>query len=132
MLDNENAWKDSNGNSLKPDDKTIELIKGKMESLNKMIWHEEKENEKEEDKCIEGLSSAYHIGASYFLKLKNYKSNNGKYDNNSFDDLWKYHLKGLLFEYLRGMQGVEDSMKKLKKAYDSNNTTTNGSDSNNG
>ncbi|MBP5480588.1 MAG: AAA family ATPase [Paludibacteraceae bacterium] len=132
MLDNEDAWKDSNGNSLKPDDETIKLIKGKMESLNKMIWHEEKENEKEEDKCIEGLSSAYHIGASYFLKLKNYKSNNGKYDNNSFDDLWKYHLKGLLFEYLRGMQGVEDSMNKLKRAYDSNNTTTNGSDSNNG
>ena len=113
MLDNENAWKDSNGNSLKPDDKTIELIKGKMESLNKMIWHEEKENEKEEDKCIEGLSSAYHIGASYFLKLKNY--------DGDFNQLWEYHLEGLLHEYLRGMQGVEDSMKKLKNAYDNAN-----------
>lgn len=124
MLDSETAWKDSKGNSLKPDDKTIKLIKGKMESLNKMIWHEEKENEKEEDKCIEGLSSAYHIGASYFLKLKNY--------NGDFDQLWKYHLDGLLREYLRGMPDTEAKIKKLKKAYDSNNTTTNGSDSNNG
>lgn len=124
MLDNENAWKDSNGNSLKPDDKTIKLIKGKMNSLNNKIWHEEKENEKEEDKCIEGLSSAYHIGASYFLKLKNY--------NGDFDQLWKYHLDGLLREYLRGMPDTEAKIKKLKKAYDSNNTTTNGSDSNNG
>lgn len=100
-----------------------EAIK-RMNSLNKMIWHEEKENEKKEDKCIEGLSSAYHIGASYFLKLKNY--------DGDFDQLWKYHLDGLLREYLRGMPDTEAKIKKLKKAYDSNNTTTNGSDSNNG
>ena len=123
MLDNENAWKDSNGNSLKPDDETIKLIKGKMNSLNNKIWHEEKENEKEEDKCIEGLSSAYHIGASYFLKLKNY--------NGDFDQLWKYHLDGLLREYLRGMPDAEAKMKKLEEAYKPNNTSTNGSDSNN-
>ena len=61
----------------------------------------------------EGLSSAYHIGASYFLKLKNY--------NGDFNQLWEYHLEGLLREYLRGMQGVEDSMKKLKNAYDNAN-----------
>ena len=124
MLDNENAWKDSNGNSLKPDDETIKLIKGKMNSLNNKIWHEEKENEKEEDKCIEGLSSAYHIGASYFLKLKNY--------NGDFDQLWKYHLDGLLREYLRGMPDAEAKMKKLEEAYKPNDTSTNGSDSNNG
>ena len=61
----------------------------------------------------EGLSSAYHIGASYFMKLKNY--------NGDFNQLWEYHLEGLLHEYLRGMQGVEDSMKKLKNAYDNAN-----------
>ncbi|MBO4805664.1 MAG: AAA family ATPase, partial [Paludibacteraceae bacterium] len=100
-----------------------EAIK-RMNSLNKMIWHEEKENEKEEDKCIEGLSSAYHIGASYFLKLKNY--------NGDFDQLWKYHLDGLLREYLRGMPDAEAKMKKLEEAYKPNDTSTNGSDSNNG
>lgn len=61
----------------------------------------------------DGLSSAYHIGASYFLKLKNY--------DGDFNQLWEYHLDGLLREYLRGMQGVEDSMKKLKNAYDNAN-----------
>ena len=78
----------------------------------------------EEIEKIEGLSSAYHVGPAYFLKLKNY--------NGDFNQLWEYHLDGLLREYLRGMQNVDDSIKKLKEAYDkSNNTSTNGSDSNN-
>jgi 5-methylcytosine-specific restriction endonuclease McrBC GTP-binding regulatory subunit McrB len=68
---------------------------------------------------VEGLSSAYHIGASYFLKVKDYGDDFGK--------LWEYHLEGLLREYLRGMQGVEETIIELKKAYD------NGvADSNNG
>lgn len=66
---------------------------------------------------IEGLSSAYHIGASYFLKLTNY--------DGDFNKLWDYHLEGLLREYLRGMQYVEGKIKQLKEAYgyesDSNN-----------
>lgn len=107
-------------NDLKWKDEAIK----RMNSLNNKIWHKEKKDEKEEDKCIEGLSSAYHIGASYFLKLKNY--------NGDFNQLWEYHLEGLLREYLRGMPDTEAKIKKLKKAYDSNNTTTNGSDSNNG
>ena len=72
----------------------------------------------------EGLSSAYHIGASYFMKLKNY--------NGDFGQLWKYHLDGLLREYLRGMPDAEAKMKKLEEAYKPNDTSTNGSDSNNG
>jgi hypothetical protein len=68
---------------------------------------------------VEGLSSAYHIGASYFLKVKDY--------GNDFGKLWEYHLESLLREYLRGMQGVEETIIELKKAYD------NGvADSNNG
>lgn len=59
---------------------------------------------------IDGLSSAYHIGASYFLKLNNYGGN--------FELLWKYHIEGLLREYLRGMRNVDDKIKELKKAYD--------------
>lgn len=58
----------------------------------------------------EGLSSAYHIGASYFLKLKNY--------DNDFGQLWNYHIEGLLREYLRGYPNIEDSLNKLKSAYD--------------
>lgn len=57
----------------------------------------------------EGLSSAYHIGPAYFLKLKNY--------NGDFNQLWENHLDGLLREYLRGMQDVEKNIDKLKKTY---------------
>ncbi len=72
---------------------------------------------------IEGLSSAYHIGASYFLKLKNY--------NGDFGQLWDCHLKGLLFEYLRGTQSVDENMQKLEKAYNLNNTAADDSDTDN-
>ncbi len=74
-----------------------EAIK-RMKSLNAAI-------EKEE-----GLSSAYHIGASYFLKLNDY--------NGDFDKLWDYHLEGLLREYLRGMTDVDAKIEALHKAYD--------------
>ena len=66
---------------------------------------------------IEGLSSAYHIGASYFLKLENY--------NGDFGKLWEYHLKGLLFEYLRGMQSVETKIEQLKEAYENESNPNN-------
>ena len=59
---------------------------------------------------VDGLSSAYHIGASYFLKLNYY--------NGDFDKLWECHLEGLLREYLRGMSDVENKIAGLKMAYD--------------
>lgn len=59
---------------------------------------------------IEGLDSSYHIGASYFLKLKDYQGDFGK--------LWDYHLKGLLREYMRGMSDVKTKLESLKVAYD--------------
>ncbi len=58
---------------------------------------------------IEGLSSAYHIGGAYFLKLKEL--------GNDFGLLWEYHLEGLLREYLRGMEDAELKLADLKKAY---------------
>ena len=67
---------------------------------------------------VEGLSSAYHIGASYFLKLKDY--------DGDFDKLWEYHLEGLLREYLRGMTDVETIIKELHKAYDNESASDNG------
>lgn len=62
---------------------------------------------------IEGFNSSYHIGASYFLKLKNYY--NGSNEKDGFNSLWKNHLKGLLFEYLRGMPDAENKLDELKK-----------------
>lgn len=80
-----------------------EEAKKRMIRLNKAIWNEK------ENKGIDGLNEAYHIGASYFLKLKNY--------NGDFESLWEYHIKGILQEYLRG-SGNEAKIAELKAVYD--------------
>lgn len=66
---------------------------------------------------IDGLSSAYHIGPAYFLKLKNY--------NGNFDQLWDNHLDGLLREYMRGMQDVDNLIEKLRTAYNNESAPNN-------
>lgn len=58
---------------------------------------------------IEGLSSAYHIGASYFLKLSAY--------NGDFEKLWNLHLNGVLKEYLRGAYNADEKLDLIKLAY---------------
>lgn len=106
MLDYEGAWKiNQNDKSNKPDQKTIDEIKRRMDSLNEAIVN----------KDIGNLSKSYQIGASYFLKYALYAD---QIDNNPFESLWKYHLKGLLYEYLRGSENLDATLKKLKDAYD--------------
>lgn len=75
-----------------------ETIK-RMNNLNKVIRNKET-----------NLSEAYCIGAAYFKKIKDYEDD--------FNKLWDNHLKGLLFEYTRGMQNRETILKELKNAYD--------------
>lgn len=75
-----------------------EAIK-RMNNLNKVIRNKET-----------NLSEAYCIGAAYFKKIKDYEGD--------FDKLLDNHLKGLLFEYTRGMQNQETILKELKNAYD--------------
>ena len=75
-----------------------ETIK-RMNNLNKVIRDKET-----------NLSEAYCIGAAYFKKIKDYEGD--------FNKLWENHLKGLLFEYTRGMQNQETILKELKNAYD--------------
>jgi 5-methylcytosine-specific restriction endonuclease McrBC GTP-binding regulatory subunit McrB len=62
---------------------------------------------------IEGLNSSYHIGGAYF------KNNLPKYNDseNSFNELWKYHIEPLVKEYLRGMPNATEELKKLEGAY---------------
>ena len=99
MLWNKESWNDTgitNAGGI------IEKLEKKMTALNKEIL---------EPKY--GLSSAYQIGASYFLKYKYYKG-----EKNSLDSLWAYHLEGLLFEYLRGKPNASELLKGLKDAYD--------------
>ena len=63
---------------------------------------------------IDELNDAYHIGASYFLKLINYDGIQEK----RFESLWDYHLKGILQEYLRGNPNAKEELDKLEAAYD--------------
>ena len=88
--------------------KTVERSKAEkvMFALNDAIWNEDNH------KGIEGLSRAYHIGASYFLKLDNFIDS-----DNPFKDLWDFHLEGLLREYLRGLDDAEEKLITLQRAY---------------
>ena len=85
------------------DESVREKAKQTLLRLNKAIWNEESKT------GIEGLSSAYHIGGAYFLKLKEL--------GNDFDMLLEYHLEGLLREYLRGMENEKELLDSLKMAY---------------
>lgn len=97
------------------DENIKNVVLNRMKHLNYIIWHKEKENEPQDHQSIEGLSSAYHIGASYFLKLKNY--------NGDFNSLWSFHIEGVLREYLRGMEDLEENIERLKKAFDDDTDT---------
>lgn len=73
-------------------------IKRKMQNLNDAIMK------------VRGLGAAYQIGAAYFKKITEY--------GGDFQKLWDFHLKGLLFEYLRGNVNAEEQLEELKQAYD--------------
>lgn len=65
---------------------------------------------------IQEFSSAYQIGAAYFLKLANYLED-GKLTEEAWENLWNNHLQGLLFEYLRGLPKADEKMQKLYQAF---------------
>ena len=112
MLDSDSAWGiDENGKSRKPSSEVISDIKKRMDALNDAICPDKKDSNK---KGIEGLSSAYHIGASYFLKLANYMEESADI---AYKKIWDNHLKGLLSEYLRGMPDAEEKLDALGEAF---------------
>ena len=90
------------------EDKTLKVAglcdeaKQRLEQLNEVIAE------------IPSLGTAYQIGPAYFLKLKHYLNDN---DESPFDSLWQYHLKPLLFEYVRGLGDREELLQKLEAAY---------------
>ena len=79
------------------DDETKKKAIDKMKGLNNAI------------EKINGLSSAYHIGAAYFLKIKDL--------GNDFGKLWEYHLEPLLKEYLRGQDPNGEKLKTLEATF---------------
>lgn len=104
MFDKTESWKNAKGELI---DVSSELahIKNRMLNLNDEILKEEF-----------NLGSSYQIGAAYFLKFAKYFD--GANATSAFNNLWDYHLEGVLREYLRGMSDVDGLLKKLKTAYD--------------
>ena len=94
---------EDNMDMLKTNEKLIPLfdkIEERMTNLNLAIL------------TIQGLSTAYQIGPAYYLKLKNYLTN-----DDTYNELWNNHLYGLLFEYLRGLPNAEEDLETLRRAY---------------
>lgn len=56
---------------------------------------------------VEELNDNYHIGASYFLKLKHI----------GFEELWRDYLCPLLQDYVRGMYDEQGIMKSFENAF---------------
>ena len=62
---------------------------------------------------VQELNSHYHIGPSYFLKLKDVDFD--------YKLLWSDYLKPLLEDYLRGSYEEDETLQTLKKAFDLTN-----------
>ena len=75
----------------------------KMKNLNQAIT----------DANIGALSEAYQIGASYFKKIESIT------DKDKYGSLFDTFIKGVLYEYFRGLpeEDVKKKMKKLEEAY---------------
>lgn len=86
-----------------------------MNRLNTAIWDEDTNS------GIEGLNAAYHIGGSYFSKLLIYLNDDHTNKKSAYKHLWENHLKGVLFEYLRGTENAMENLKILEQVYYNNN-----------
>ena len=62
---------------------------------------------------VQELNSHYHIGPSYFLKLKDVDFD--------YEILWSDYIKPLLEDYLRGSYEESETLATLKKAFDLTN-----------
>lgn len=109
------AWEeikaDENTGMLDELEEMKEEILGIMNRLNAAIWNEETHS------GIEGLNAAYHIGGSYFSKLQFYLNNDHTNKKSAYKHLWENHLKGVLFEYLRGTVNAMENLKMLEQVY---------------
>lgn len=70
---------------------------------------------------IPGLNESYHIGPAYF---KDYSKGP--------QSLWENKIKGLLYEYLRGMPNAKDLIQKLENAFFDKKNAANGNNPANG
>ena len=111
----EQSYENMIENDSKFDDAAKAEIRQRMFGLNEAI------------EKTEGLDKSYQIGAAYFRKYLDYKS-----QPKPFDCLWENHLEGLLSEYLRGNRKADELLKKLHKAYNLTNTDEQSANNNEG
>lgn len=82
-----------------------------MARLNEAIWNDITNT------GIDGLNAAYHIGGAYFCKLLLYLNEDHTNKDNAYRHLWENHLKGILFEYLRGTANATENLRMLELTY---------------
>ena len=70
------------------------LAKKKMDALNKALTDA-------------GLDEAYCIGGAYFRNV----------EDNNFDALWEYRLKGVVSEYFRGEPGAKHKVEEVERLF---------------
>lgn len=104
MFDNPESWKDEKNKIVNIPDEILIRLKNRMRNLNTAILNPKL-----------NLGQAYQIGGAYFLKFAKYYKDG---EEKAFANLWNYHLKGLLTEYLRGMPKAAEHLAKLKECYD--------------
>jgi hypothetical protein len=76
----------------------------KMEALNKAIVDPKKGN----------LTTAYQLGGAYFVNINHFNADG----DDKWEDLWNYHIKGIVYEYYRGQPDAERKVALLKDEYD--------------
>ena len=103
MFDDPESWKGENDEVISIPNEVLTRLGNRMRNLNTAILNPKL-----------NLGQAYQIGGAYFLKFAKYFKGG---EEKAFADLWKYHLKGLLTEYLRGMPMLTDSLNKLEETY---------------
>lgn len=96
---------------IKAEDTQEEILNNMDEGADKEIAKRAMNNLNKKIREIEELGEDYCIGASYFLKVKNYDL------ERKWTLLWEYHLNGLLKEYLRGMENNKNILHDLRKVY---------------
>lgn len=119
---------------IKPNDTAKEILKN-LEIDNYVSEHDEKSYKILEklNECISGkdengkvidkdaLGEMYQIGASYFLNLDKYINNDEENQDdsikNAYQKLWDNHLKGLIYEYVRGKKSGNDIFNNIQNKY---------------
>jgi 5-methylcytosine-specific restriction endonuclease McrBC GTP-binding regulatory subunit McrB len=115
MFNKSDSWKNGRGgivpissNLLKKDadKKDKNNIINRMNNLNNAILYKDF-----------NLNASYQIGGAYFLKFAYYYEKEKDNIDDAFESLWVNHIEGVLREYLRGMDKVDNLLDDLKNAY---------------